>query len=189
MKASRIHRWWDALGVADRFAVVAESLPDTLDQQREAFFKDLIENQENIGGLINDTQKLTADATQLFTQVDSIMSRVQELQTKALEASADDPPPDPNAPKGPPFDINDYTRAIQELDQVVVNANDLLQAADGATSEQALRDKLGVVESTVTRIIWIAAVATLIVGLVLVLAIKFIPRRQKNLMHQDKSTT
>lgn len=165
----------EALELGDRFATVAESLPETLNQQRTALFKDLAKNKD----LLTETSLLTANAAQLFATVDSIGQRVETIQAAALKASENDPPPDPDAPPSRPFDINEYTAALTELNQVVNDANTLLTNADSATSSQALDARLDTVADTVTRLIVIAAIAVLAVGLLIVLAVKFIPGRRR----------
>lgn len=168
----------EALELGNRFATVAEDLPDTLNQQREALVADLNDNQETLNGLLTTTEALAAEADNLFTTVDQIMARVENIHTNSIAAKANDPPKDPNAPPSRPFDITEYTAALVELNQVVNDANTLLTNADSATSEAALDARLAVVESTVRHLILIAAIAVLVVGLLIVLAVKFIPARR-----------
>ncbi|MEO0513820.1 MAG: hypothetical protein AAF086_00810 [Planctomycetota bacterium] len=172
----------EALELGDRFATVAESLPDTLDQQREALINDLKQNQETLNGLLNNTQTLAAEADQLFSTVDQIMARVETIHTNSLAAKANQPSKDPNAlpePPSRPFDITEYTAALVELNQVVTEANELFTNVDTAATPQALDDRLNVVETTVRNLILVAAIALLVVGLVIVLAVKFIPSRRR----------
>lgn len=167
-----------ALDLGQRFAKVAEDLPQTLDQQREALLKDLSDNQGNISTLLSDVEKITSDATVLLQSLDQITARVQDIYVRQLEVNANKAPkPAPTEPSKP-FDINEYTAALRQLDEVVVNANTLLQNADTATATDALEARLNTVESTVTKLIAIAAAAALLVGLLIVLAIKFIPARR-----------
>ena len=168
----------EALDLGQRFASVAEGLPQTLDQQREALVDTLQENQQTLGDLLAQTQQLTADATTLLQTVDHITGRVQDIQQTALEASADDPPPDPDAPPARPFDITEYTTALQELNTLVTDANVLLKNADSATTAPALQPRVDLIADTARNLILLTAVCVLAVGLLLILALKFIPRRQ-----------
>ena len=169
----------DALDLGQRFAVVAEGLPDTLDQQRDALVQTLRDNEPTLTALLNQTQQLTTNATDLLQTVDHITGRVQEIQQTALEASANDPPPDPDAPPARPFDITEYTAALQELNTLVTDANALLTNADSATAADALQPRVDLVADTVRNLILTAAGAFLVVGLLLILAVKFIPRRRR----------
>ncbi len=173
-------RLGDALNLGERLTVVAEQLPDTLDQQRDALFASLTDNQDTLSTLLTDTRQLTQDATELLQTVDHITGRVQEIQKTALAASADDPPPDPDAPPARPFDITEYTLALQELDQVIDDANVLLKNADSATTSAALQPRVDLIADTVRNLILLAAGAVLVVGLLLILAVKFIPRRRSS---------
>ncbi|MEO1237181.1 MAG: hypothetical protein AAFX76_10370 [Planctomycetota bacterium] len=167
----------DALDLGERFAVVAETLPDTLTQQRRGLVEDLANNQENLTALLHGTQQVTADTTQMLMAADAITARVQEIQAAALAASANRPPRDPNAPPPRPFDITEYTAALYELNQVVGNATTLLETTDTATAGPALDARLDAVAATVTRLILTAAAAALVVGVLLVLTVKWVPRR------------
>jgi hypothetical protein len=164
-----------ALEVGRRVAVVAEQLPETINQQREAIFRELEDHQGNISQLMSDAQSLAAEATQLLDTADTLVGRVQQMQADSRAAAEGQPPAEP----GRPFDITEYTHALQELNQVVVDANTLLKNADDATAPDALDARLAPVESTVIKWILTAAAATLTVGLLLILAIKFIPSRRR----------
>ncbi len=171
----------EALELGNRFATVAEHLPDTINQQREALFSDLQQNQDALNGLLNNTQSLAVEADKLFSTADQIMAKVVNIQENSLAADALKPLKDPNAPPEPPsrpFDITEYTAALVELQAVVTDANTLFTNVDTAATPEALDDRLSVIESTVRNLILIAAVATLVVGLLIVLAIKFIPSRR-----------
>lgn len=169
----------EALELGNRFAAVAETLPDTLNQQREALFNDLQQNEQTLNGLLTNTETLAAEADALFSTVDEIMGKVETIHSNSIAAKASRPPKDPNAPPSRPFDITEYTDALVELNQVVTEANTLLLNADTAASPDAIDDRLEVVESTVRNLIFTAAIALLIVGVLLILAIKSIPSRRR----------
>ncbi|MEM9419078.1 MAG: hypothetical protein AAGA25_08540 [Planctomycetota bacterium] len=165
----------EALDLGERITAVAEELPDNISEQREALFNDLEENEETLQALLQQTNRLTENANALLTTADQITGRVENIQSTAL---ANKTPRDPNAPPSRPFDITEYTEALAKLNKVVTDANTLLLNADTAASPEAIDDRLAVVESSVRNLIFTAAAALLIVGLLLILAVKFIPRRR-----------
>ncbi|MEM1108164.1 MAG: hypothetical protein AAGH99_05670 [Planctomycetota bacterium] len=165
----------EAITLGDRFATVAEDLPATLTQQREGLFNDLEENRETLESLITTTDQFTQNATALVEAADAIAQHVVTIQATAY-ANAE--PPDPNKPPGRPFDITEYTAALAELNEVLVDLNTLVVNTDTAASPAALEARLGVVEGSARSLILTAAAALLIVGLLLILAAKLIPRRQ-----------
>lgn len=165
----------EALDLGNRFATVAENLPDTLDQQRTALFADLEANRETIGGLLGQTENLTANTNELLKTVDQITARVADIQAATL---ANRQPTDPDAPPGRPFDITEYTAALGELHNVVIDANALLLNANDATTGAELEERLDAVQATVRNLILLAAFAALAVALLIVLAVKFIPSRR-----------
>ncbi|MEM8739754.1 MAG: hypothetical protein AAGG38_14925, partial [Planctomycetota bacterium] len=168
----------EALTLGERFADVAETLPDTLTQQREGLVRDLADNQENLTALLDGTQQVTADTTQMLQAAEAIAARVQAIHAASLAASAKKPPRDPNAPPPRPFDITEYTQALTELSKVVDQTSQLLVTADRATSGDPLGDRLDAVADTATRLILTTAAAVLVVALLIVLAVKLIPRKR-----------
>jgi hypothetical protein len=169
----------DALDLGQRYARVAEQLPQMLTEQRQALFQDLEDNQSNISSLLGDVRGLAGEAENLLTTADQVVARVQQVYQTYLDTQAAKPPEPESAEPARPFDITEYTAALEELDRVVVHANTLLQNADQATQAEALDARLTQVEDTASHLIWTAAAATLGVGLLLILAVKFIPPRSR----------
>ncbi|MEM7625760.1 MAG: hypothetical protein AAF333_09030 [Planctomycetota bacterium] len=166
----------EALDLGNRFATVAENLPDTLDQQREALVRDLTENQPQLTELLTESQRLFGHADALLQTADAFTARIQQIQETAY---ANERPPNPDAPPARPFDITEYTEALKELQGAMVETNNLLLNANDVTSGDLLDERVTTLKSAARSVIWTAAAATLIVGLLLVLAVKFIPPRRR----------
>ncbi|MEM9882344.1 MAG: hypothetical protein AAF800_05460 [Planctomycetota bacterium] len=169
----------EALALGERFAAVAEDLPATIDDQRAKFFADLEANEDTLNNLLGNSQTLTAEANALLETVDTIAERVGTMQERAIAAAEKRPPPDPDAPPGRPFDITEYTAALVELQRVVADANDLLNNAESATAAEALDARLTTLGDAAGRVIWTAAAAAVVAGVLLILAVKFIPSRRR----------
>ena len=166
----------EALDLGDRFAGLAEDLPTTLDQQREALVEDLTEHQPQLSQILTDATQLTQNADTLLATADQFTARIQAIQETAY---ANKEPRDPDAPPARPFDITEYTATLREASETLAQANNLLLNANDVTSGEFLDERLDAVKSTAAYIIWSAAAAALLVGLLLVLAVKFIPRRAR----------
>ncbi len=187
----------DALDVAQRLTTVAETLPDTLTEQREGLFNDLSSNEDSLHNLLTDTRAtletargLTADATtllgtgdtalssadELVRSVDGLASRLQQMQDAAIAADADRPAPQE---PGRPFDINEYTRAIESLNAVVNDTTTLVRSLDTTTSDAALDARLEVVTGRIAGLIWLTGIVAAGAALLIVLAVKLIPSRRR----------
>jgi|GEM_PF-3447140 len=168
----------EGLAVAQRVTGVVESLPDTLNAQREAFFSDLETHDQTVIGLLDRTDSITQHTATMLEKVDTVVARVQTMIAAAAIANAGQPKSDVPAR---PFDITEYTAAIAELDDTVQNATRLLDGVESATQEDRLAAKLDVVKSDVSGLIWLAGGvlggAVALAGLLIVLAVKLIPRR------------
>ncbi|MEM6853980.1 MAG: hypothetical protein AAF593_06180 [Planctomycetota bacterium] len=164
----------EVVDLGNRITAVAEELPETLAAQREGLFNDLEENHDTLESLVTTTDQFTQNATALLEAADVIAQRIITIQDTAY---ANAPPPDPNEPPGRPFDVTEYTEALTELNQVLIDLNELVVNVDAAASADAIDARLGVVEGSVRGLIFTTAFAFLIVGLLLILAAKFIPAR------------
>ncbi len=161
----------DAVAVSQRLAKVAEDLPQQLDAQRTALFNDLIENRETLEGLLQGSLGITENTQAIMRSMDGVLARVQALKGE----------PNPNAVSGRPFDITEYTTALQAADATISEAHALLESAEKATAAGALEAKLGVVTGEARSLVWLAGGvlggAVLLAGLLIVLAAKWIPGR------------
>lgn len=170
----------EVVDLGNRITTVAEELPNNISDQREALFDDLEANEELMNNLLTRSESMTNEATELVTTVNSLAERIESIMAASREASDKKHERYPDLPPPRPFDITEYTEALNELNKVVTDANTLLLNADTAASPKAIDDRLAVVETSVRNLIFTAAAALLVVGLLLILAVKFIPRRQSS---------
>jgi hypothetical protein len=95
------------------FARTARSLPELADRERDAAIRqvlDTLQAQEGQARALLDEARATLDAGKATaTSVEGLVHSVDDLVAR-FEKSRD-----PNAPPGKPFDIDDYTRALQQL--------------------------------------------------------------------------
>ena len=166
----------ESLDVARRVTGVMETLPGTLNAQREALFNSLEQHDAVVTGLLDRADSVAGHAAVLMEKVDTVVARVQTMIAASAIANVGkrDVP-------ARPFDITEYTAALAELDATVQNAARLLDGVESATQEDRLAAKLDVVKADVSGLIWLAGGvlggAVAFAGLLIVLAVKLIPRR------------
>lgn len=127
---------------AESMGNLADTLPDLVDQQREAAIRQAMEGLQAQGEeaqelLIHlkgalDSGKEAADS------VDRATASIQSLMGKANPGTAN---PAPGAPARKAFDIDDYTRALEELRKTTADLRMLVESLDrSAPRVQALVD-------------------------------------------------
>lgn len=118
-------------GLASASTGLVNNLPDLLDQQREALFKQLIQtlNQTNatLGPLAENLRATLQAGTDTATAIHGTLQSVQQL----VGQFTSQPQTPPTSPPGPPFDINQYTAALEQATLTARALNDLAQHADG----------------------------------------------------------
>ena len=161
----------DALKLGNRVAAVAESLPETLANEREAVFRNLVENRETLAELAGAGLGITAQANQLVGGADRILERVQAMQGE----------PDPDAAPGRPFDITEYTATLTAAQGTLTEANALVGDAEALIEPQRLETTVAAAVAPVVPLIWLGggvlAGAIALGGGIVVLLVKFVPRR------------
>lgn len=162
------------LDVARRVTAVMEALPDTLDAQRAGLARDLEKHGETMTQMLDQTDSIAGHTAVLMEKLDTVVARVQTMIAAAAIANAGRPQSDVPAR---PFDITEYTAALAELDATVQNASRLLEGVEHATQDDRLAQKLDVVKADLSGLIWQAGGAATLAGLLIVLALKLIPRR------------
>jgi len=120
-------------GLADASTRLVDNLPDLLDQQREALFKQMIQtlNQSNatLGSLAENVRATLQAGTDTANALHGTLESVQQL----VGQFTSQPQTPPTSPAGPPFDINQYTAALEQATLTARALNDLAQHADGTT--------------------------------------------------------
>lgn len=112
---------------------------------------------------------------QLEKTSDSLNKTLQTLDgfMKQFESEDEDAPP------ARPFDITEYTTAVQEAGKTIEQLNTLVTNVDGSTQPEKLEKTLGTVQGRLSTLIWQGGAVLLVVGLVLIIAGKLIPKRGK----------
>jgi hypothetical protein len=168
----------------ERFAGVAEALPDTFARERAALINQLsdvlVVQEATMRPMLVELRQALEAANATAGSVDSVVKSIDTLMARR-------PPPAaaPGAAAGPPFDINEYTRAAEEFTTLANELRALLTSLDGKapalagtldrTAEQgrSLVDRLA---------LWIAALIALAIGgtLAAALTYRFVATRMKS---------
>lgn len=128
---------------ADRFATVAEKLPDQISGEREILLSELDKRTETLRSAIGEVRGLLSDTSPTIEavratsetfrdtvqSVDSLVARMQAMQG-----------PDGKGPGG--FDIEAYSRAAQELAIAVKEMNSLVTGTEGLLGSANLTSRL-----------------------------------------------
>ena len=127
---------------------LVDTLPDLLDQQREALVAQLTQTinsqSATLGTLAGQLRTALQAGTDTATAVNGALQSFERISNlfakKPQPASAPPPPP------GKPFDINDYTTMLEqaaltarELDSLAQHGDQLTPALRAATQDAALR--------------------------------------------------
>jgi len=111
---------------------------------------------------------------QLEKTSDSLNNTLQTVGAIAKELESD-----PDAPPARPFDITEYTAALQEAGTTLHELNTVLASVDQAAEPTRLDATLDTFEGRFSALIWQAAFALCAAGLLIVLAAKIIPGRRR----------
>ena len=120
----------------------------------------------------------------VVASTDALVARIAEL-TASQQAAAADAAGEP----GRPFDITEYTTALEAAQQTVAEMNALVDRLDETTEPGVLNERLAVVAAeggafadqiaaAATRVVLIAAAGFAASGVLIVLAAKLIPGRR-----------
>ena len=134
------------LQTADRLGKSAEAAPQTLDVQRKALFAEIDARQTLLTNTLGDLRHMMSDADSLGRSASLLATNVQQTlgalsdtlkvtDTVGTHLGFDKPP-------ARPFDIQDYIAAIQRLNELVTNINQLSLSADGLTRSEGWQNCL-----------------------------------------------
>jgi hypothetical protein len=125
-------RLLDDLGRASRAAEsvarTASELPGLVDREREAAirqFLDALQAQEGRARALLAEMRQTLDAG--GSAANALRGALSEFDVVYGRLSAPSPPPPPGAPPSAPFDVNDYTRALEQLRRSAEEVRSLLR--------------------------------------------------------------
>jgi hypothetical protein len=123
---------------ADRLGKTAESVPQTIEAQRKAFFTELDARQQLLTNTLADLRHILGEANNVGQTACLLNTNVQQTllvlgdtlkvvggvgQQFGLDKPSTNPP-------GRPFDIQDYAAALIRLNEVITNAQQLSVSAD-----------------------------------------------------------
>ena len=159
----------------ERFASVAEALPDTFARERAALINQLsdvlVVQEATMRPMLVELRQALEAANATAGSVDSVVKSIDTLMARR-------PPPAAaaGAAAGPPFDINEYTRAAEEFTTLANELRALLTALDGKAPALAgtLDRTVEQGRSLVDRLaLWIAALIALAIGGTLAAALTY----------------
>jgi hypothetical protein len=113
----------------ERFARVAEQLPEQLSTEREEIVKALQTQEKDIASLMGQGTQLSASLNTTFTTFDALMKRFGVGEPKSGE------PPPANAV---PFRIQDYTQSAAQIEATAGQLTELLGMLDRTMSSSNL---------------------------------------------------
>ena len=113
---------------------LADALPALIERELSAaisqFMRELSTQQDKVGALtVQLRQALQAGST----MSDSLNTTIGSLNALIKQFNAPPPPGTPAAPRGKPFDINDYTAAAKQMTATTQELIGLVQAVNAAT--------------------------------------------------------
>lgn len=151
----------------DAVVANADQAAKTIDQTIQQADKSL----QNAKSILPGTESALA---QLDTTVKTLGETIQILDrfTKQFESEEGDPP-------SKPFDINEYTLAAAELGNTTTQLNELVTNLDKVVQQDRLDQTFSAAKGQISSLIWQGGFVLLGVGLILVLAAKWVPRRGK----------
>ncbi|HVH50479.1 MAG TPA: hypothetical protein VM781_02340 [Candidatus Bathyarchaeia archaeon] len=116
-------------GSVERFAYVAEKLPEQLSTEREEIIKALQTQEKDVASLMEQGTQFSASLNTTFTTFDALMKRFGVGEQKSEE------PPPSNAM---PFRIQDYTQSAAQIEAMAGRLTELLGMLDLTMSSPKL---------------------------------------------------
>jgi len=167
----------------ERFATVAEKLPDQVSSEREQILKTLQAQEKDLSALMNSGTGMSDSLNTTLTTFDGLMKRFGVGETNNST---------PARTNAEPFRIQDYTATAAQLDATARQLTELLSTLDrtlGSTNIAALSEKVSPAvdkaeaggKAVVNYAFWrgvLLVVIALLAGLVYKFAASRISRRQ-----------
>jgi hypothetical protein len=113
----------------ERFAYVAERLPEQLSTERQEIIKALQTQEKDIGSLMEQGTQFSDSLNTTFTTFEALMKRFGVGEPKSEE-----PPP----PDAVPFRIQDYTQSAAQIQATAEQLTEFLGVLDGTMSSSHL---------------------------------------------------
>lgn len=124
-----------------------------------------------------------ANAKQILPETETALAQLEITSNslnetiKTLDAFTKQFESDKSEASGRPFDINEYTVAVQEAGKTVAELNTLVNNLDRSADPARFDNTVASVRAEFSALIWQAGLVLLGAGLILILAAKLIPRR------------
>jgi hypothetical protein len=171
-----------ALQDAERISKTAEAAPQTITDQRKAFFAELDARQTLLTNTLGDVRHIVGDVNALGGTVALLTTNLQQTLATFSDTlkvadeigrhyRLDQPSP---SPPGRPFDIQDYTAALTHLNEVVTNLQQLSLNADQLTRSEGWNKMVrDMTEATDRRVDRVFSRICLALGLAFILAVLY----------------
>jgi hypothetical protein len=112
----------------DRFATVAEKLPEQLSAEREQILKALESQEKSLTPLLNETRQTLTAGTAMSTSLNTTLTTFDALMKRfGVGETNNAGPPDTNSA---PFNILDYARTAAQLEATARQLTELLDRFD-----------------------------------------------------------
>lgn len=154
----------------------------TIDNARSAL-ADVQDTIEQGTASLDQAKRVLPEAEATLAQLeqtsDSLNQTLQTFGAIAKEFDSPEDQKDPSALSSRPFDITEYTAALQEAGATLQELNTVLASVDRTAEPTRLDATLDTLEGRFNALIWQAGFAFCAAGLIIVLAAKLIPGRRK----------
>jgi methyl-accepting chemotaxis protein len=159
---------------SERIVKNVDGIVTKVDATREKFDGTIKLADESIKSAKSILPSTESALAQLDTTAKTLGETVTILDnfTKQFESEEGEP--------SKPFDINEYTLAAAELGKATTELNVLVTNLDQAVQQDRIDQAFGAARGQVSALIWQGGLMLLGVGLLLILAAKWIPRRGKS---------
>ena len=120
----------------ERFAAIAEKLPEQLSTEREQIFKALESQEKQLTPLVNEARQTLTAGTQMSTSLNTTLTTFDALMKRfGVGETNNATTPDTNAA---PFRIQDYGQAAGQFEKMARQLTELLGAVDETTGSNNL---------------------------------------------------
>jgi hypothetical protein len=120
----------------DRFARVAEQLPNQISTEREEILRALQSQEKNLTPLVNEVRQTLIAGSQMSTSLNTTLTTFDALMKRfGVGETNNAGPPDTNSE---PFRIQDYTQTAAQLEATARQLTELLVTLDRTTGSNNL---------------------------------------------------
>jgi hypothetical protein len=131
----------------ERFADVAEKLPDRLVKEREALVKALEAQEKTLGPIVRDVRGTVEAGTSMTESLNTTLETFDGVIKRLADAGAFKPSP----PSPEPFRIQDYGQAATQIGATLRQLADTIVTLEGLLGSEGVRDLPERVAPVVTR--------------------------------------